>query len=109
MADQILHLSTRGSLRRALTLLPLALALAGAWFSVRWYVGNTIADNLNPDDRVALDTARLSSQLAPGDPLTHWVLAEIERSKLPLDQVNQSVREYDQAASLSPNDYRFWL
>jgi tetratricopeptide (TPR) repeat protein len=106
--DQIVHLNTRGPLRRALTFLPLALALAGAWFSVRWYVGNTIADNLNPDDR-ALETARMSSALAPSDPLTHWALAEIERAKLPLDQVNQSVKEYDEAASLSPNDYRFWL
>jgi tetratricopeptide (TPR) repeat protein len=106
--DQIAHFNTRGTVRRALTFLPLALALAGAWFSVRWYVGNTIADNLNPDDR-ALETARMSSQLAPDDPLTHWALAEVEQAKLPLEQVNQSVKEYDEAASLSPNDYRFWL
>ena len=108
MSDQIVHLSTRGLLRRMLTVVPLALALAGAWFSVRWYVGNTLAENLNADDR-ALETARLSCELAPADPLTHWTLAEIERAKLPLDQINQSVTEYDRAASLSPNDYRFWL
>lgn len=108
MPDQIVHISMRGPLRRALTFLPLALALAGAWFSVRWYAGNTIADNLNPDDR-AIENARLATELAPGDPLTHWALAEIQHSKLPLDQVNQSIREYERAASLAPNDYRFWL
>src|SRR6266566_149946 len=108
MPDQMVHFSLRGPLRRALVFLPLALALAGGWFSVRWYVGNTIAGNLNPDDR-ALENARLAAELAPGDPLTHWTLAEIQHSKLPLDQVNQSIREYERAASLAPNDYRFWL
>ena len=108
MSDQLVHISLRGALRRALTLLPLVLALTGAWFSVRWFVGDTIAENLNPDDR-GIEIARQAAGLAPADPLTHWALADIERTKLAPDQINQALEEYEQAVRLSPNDYRFWL
>lgn len=108
MPDQLTHISTRGPFRRALTVLPLVLALTGAWFSVRWYLGNTIAEYLNPDDR-GIENARLAVSLAPADPLTHWTLAEAEQRKLSPDQVGQALAEYEQAVKLAPNDYRFWL
>jgi len=107
--SELLYIRVQGRpLRRALTLLPLILALAGAWFSVRWFVGNTIADNLNPDDR-GLENARLAIGLAPNDPLTHWTLAEVEQRNLSLEQPNPALKEYERATSLAPNDYRFWL
>jgi tetratricopeptide (TPR) repeat protein len=108
LKDQLLHLKIRGPLRRALTLLPLLIALVGAWFSVRWFIGNTIAENLNPDDR-GLENAQLAAALAPSDPLAHWTLAELEQSKLPADQFALAVAEFDHAVKLAPNDYRFWL
>lgn len=108
MTDQLIHISLRGLLRRALTLLPLILVLVGAWYSVRWFIGNTIADNLNPDDK-GLENARLAAGLAPDDPLAHWTLAALEQSKLSLDQPNLSLAEYEQAVRLAPQDYRFWL
>ena len=108
MSDQLLQVNIRGPLRRALTLLPLLLALAGAWFSVRWYVGNTIAENLNPEDR-GLENAQLAMGLAPSDPLAHWTMAELEQRKLALDQSSPALAEFEQAVRLSPNDYRFWL
>lgn len=108
MTDQLFHISLRSSLRRALLLLPLILSLAGAWFSVRWLIGNTIAENLSPDER-GLENARLAVGLAPLDPLAHWTLAEVEQRNLSLEQPNLSLTEYDQAVRLAPNDYRFWL
>jgi hypothetical protein len=106
--EQVTYISTRGIVRKLITLLPLALALAGAWFSVRWYVGDTIAENLDPENR-GLETARLAIGLAPDDALAHWRLAELAISSLPPDQINQAIREYEEAVRLSPNDYRFWL
>jgi tetratricopeptide (TPR) repeat protein len=108
MSDQLLHLNIRGPIRRGLTLLPLILALTGAWFSVRWFIGNTIAENLNPDDR-GLENAQMAAGLAPSDPLAHWTLAELEQRKLTADQSSKALAEYDKAVRLSPNDYRFWL
>ena len=108
MAEQVTYVNTRGAFRHVALLLPLALALLGAWFSARWYLGDTIAENLDPDNR-GLETARMAAGLAPNDPLAHWRLAEIELSTLPPDQINQAIAEYEQATRLSPNDYRFWL
>ena len=106
--DQVTYINTRGAVRHLAMLLPLALALWGVWFSARWYLGDTIAENLDPDNR-GLETARLAVGLAPDDPLAHWRLAEIELKTLPPDQINQAIAEYEQATRLSPNDYRFWL
>lgn len=108
MTDQLAHLKLRGPARVALTLLPLILALLGTWFALRWLIGNTIAENLNPNDR-GLETARMAAGLAPSDPLAQWTLAELEQSKLPADQFGLALADFRQAVSLAPHDYRFWL
>jgi hypothetical protein len=108
MPDQVTYINTRGVFRRLAMLLPLALALTGVWFSARWYLGDTIAENLDPDNHGA-ETARTAIRLAPDDPLAHWRLAEIQLRTLPLDQINQAIAEYELATRLSPGDYRFWL
>src|SRR2546427_11529161 len=104
MPDQLAHLNTRVALGRALLLLPVFLALTGAWFSVRWYIGDAIAEYLNPEDR-GLETARLAAHLAPNDPLAHWRLGDVEQSTLTPDQLGQAIKEYELAVALSPNDY----
>lgn len=108
MSDQIVNISVRGVPKKLLTLLPLVLALSGAWFCVRWFVGNTIAETISRGDN-AIETAKMAVGLAPADPLAHWTLAEVEQSKLSLDQANVPLDEYDQAVRLAPHDYRFWL
>src|ERR1700716_711052 len=99
MPEQVTYINTRGVLRKLITLLPLGLALAGAWFSVRWYVGDTIAENLDPENR-GLETARLAVGLAPDDALAHWRFAELTISSLPPDQINQAIRAYEEAVKL---------
>jgi len=108
MPDQVTYINTRGALRQLLLLVPLALALAGLWFSGRWYLGDTIAENLDPENR-GLETASMAAGLAPEDPLVRWRLAEVKLRTLPPDQINQAIADYQKAARLSPNDYRFWL
>jgi hypothetical protein len=106
MPDQLKHIKVRGVLPRVLVLLPLALALVGAWFSVRWYIGDTIAEFTG---NRGLETARLAVRLSPNNPLAHWQLGELESSLLPPEQLDLAIKDYEQAVSLSPNDYRFWL
>src|SRR5687768_16316471 len=82
----------------------LLIAFCSAWFVVRWYLGNTIAENLVPDER-QLETAEFAVRLAPQDPLPHWRLGNLISTKLHSDQIPRVVAEYEKAASLAPNDY----
>lgn len=84
------------------------LALLSSWFVVRAYVGNTMAEYFQADDR-RLETAQSAVSLAPNDPFTHWRLAHVIQNELPPDQISRSVAEYEKAVSLSPNDYRLWM
>ena len=87
----------------------LFLVVAAVWsyFVLSWYIGNTLAENFNVDQR-ELEVARSAVNLAPKDPLAHWRLATVMQSKLPVNQIHEAIAEYEKAVSLSPNDYRFW-
>ena len=107
MSDQVIQL--KASVPAKVTMLLIALiALAFSWFVVRWYLGNTLAEYLIPDQN-QLETARMAVRWAPNDPLPHWRLAKLIQNSLPSDQISLAVAEYEKAVSLSPNDYRFWM
>ncbi len=108
MPDQLMHFDARKPLTRTMMILAFVLTLIGSWFAVRWYLGNTFAEFLNPDEN-GLEMGRRAVSLAPNDPLTHWRLGDVVHKKLPPDQLGQVVNEYEKAVSLSPNDYRFWM
>ncbi|HET6892647.1 MAG TPA: tetratricopeptide repeat protein [Pyrinomonadaceae bacterium] len=108
MAEQVAHLNATRPLTRVAMLLVVALTLPASWFAVRWYIGNTLAEYHNPDVH-GLDMGRRAVAWAPDDPLAHWRLAEIAQRRLPPDQIAQVVSEFEKAASLSPNDYRYWV
>lgn len=93
---------------KLLMVLTILLSLVASWFVVRWYVGNTIAENLLNDPQ-QLATAEMAVRLAPNDPLPHWRLGKFIQSKLHSDQIDRAVSEYERAVSLAPNDYRFWM
>ena len=108
MADQLMHFDARKPFTRLTMILALALTVIGSWFVVRWYMGNTFAEFLNPEEN-GLEMARWAVTWAPNDPLAHWRLGEVVQKELPPDQLGQVVNEYEKAVSLSPNDYRFWM
>ena len=106
MPDQVVQLKT-SPLARIILLLTVLLALTAAWFAMRWYVGNTLAEYFNPEE-ARLQTAQTAVSLAPSDPLTHWRLGDFIHKRLPPDQISQAVAEFERAVSLSPHDYRYW-
>ncbi|MBA3255503.1 MAG: tetratricopeptide repeat protein [Pyrinomonadaceae bacterium] len=108
MAEQVVHLDATKPLVRVAMILALGLALLGSWFVVRWYVANTLAEYQSADEN-GLEMVRRAVSWAPSDPLTHWRLGAIAQRQLLPDQLHQVVNEYEKAASLSPNDYRFWM
>lgn len=108
MTVEVMEFDTGKTLARAALVVIVMLALTGSWFAVRWYLANTIAENLSLDGR-ALEIGRLAATWAPSDPLTHWRLGELVQKKLPPSQLPEAISEYEKAVSLSPNDYRFWM
>lgn len=104
MADQITYIPVRAPALRVLLLVPAVLAAAGAWYGLRWCVANTMADYA-PD----LETAQAAVRLAPEDPLAHLKLARQNRKSFLPEEMPEALRQYEQAAALSPNDYLVWM
>ncbi|MGI9105573.1 MAG: tetratricopeptide repeat protein [Pyrinomonadaceae bacterium] len=104
MPDQIKLIDMHALWRRALLLVPVILILVGAWFGARWGFGNTIAEHA-PD----LDVAQFAARLAPDDPQVHYTLAVLRRRSLLPEELPEALRQYEEAARLSPNDYRLWM
>lgn len=91
------------SVRRWLVLIPILFALSGCVFAVRWSIGSTLAHS--PDPGLSLMAVRLS----PGDPQTHYALGKLMDSSLSAELQQTALLEYEQAARLSPEDYRIWM
>lgn len=93
---------------RLLLLIPIILAALGGWFSVRWYLGNTIAEVSTTTDTPNIDLARVAARWAPADPFVHWRLGVISERDFSVNNLEDTVREFETAIRLSPNDFRYW-
>jgi Flp pilus assembly protein TadD len=107
VSEQVIEFKATMGAKLIMTLIVL-FALTTSWFVVRWYLGNTIAEYLSPEQS-QLETARMAVSWAPSDPLPHWRLGKLIESNLPSDQISLAVAEYEKAVSLAPTDYRFWM
>ncbi|HVQ38247.1 MAG TPA: tetratricopeptide repeat protein [Pyrinomonadaceae bacterium] len=107
MSEQVIQLKATLATKIIMIVIVL-LAFTSSWFVVRWYLGNTLAEYLLPEQN-QLETAQMAVSWAPNDPLPHWRLAKLIQTSLPSDQIPLAVAEYEKAVSLSPNDYRFWM
>jgi Flp pilus assembly protein TadD len=94
---------------RWVLILPALLALTGAWFAVRWYVGNTIAEYTSTPDADGIEMARLATRWSPDDALTHWRLASLQEENFSAENVAAAVREYQLAVQVEPYDFRYWM
>jgi tetratricopeptide (TPR) repeat protein len=98
-----------GSVLRWVLLIPALLAILGACFAVRWYVGNTIAEYSPDVTQGGIEMARMAVRWAPGDPLVHWRLGSLEEKVFSAENMAAALNEYQTAVKLSPNDYRYWM
>jgi ribosomal protein S7 len=103
----VITIDLRAPARRALVILPALLAILSAWFVVRWYVGDTVAEYALDNPASATELAKLATRWAPGDPFAHWTLGALEEKEF--SNLADAVHEYEIAATLSPNDYRYWV
>jgi tetratricopeptide (TPR) repeat protein len=105
---ELVQINATKTVSRLLMLLSLVLAVIGSTYAIRAYIGSTMAEYLSPE-QAGLVMPKRAVAWAPRDPYTHWKLAAIMERKLPADQLPLALAEFERAASLSPNDYRFWM
>jgi len=87
-------------------ILPALLALLGAWFAVRWYVGNVVAEYTSTPDADGIEMARLAARWAPDSAVAHWRIGSLQERNFSAANLAAAVDEYRQAVELEPNDYR---
>jgi Flp pilus assembly protein TadD len=92
-----------------LLVVPVALVLLFSWYAVRWYMGNFVAEFAPRMEEGQLEAAQAAERLAPDDPWTHGAVASIKKRSFLPEELSDAVHHYEEAVSLSPNDYRFWL
>lgn len=107
MAQELIQVKVTTPLK-LLMLLAVLVSLVTSWFVVRWYLGNTIAENMVSDQQ-QLATAEMAVRMAPMDPLTHWRLGNLIQKELHSDQITRAIPEFEEAVRLAPNDYRLWM
>ncbi len=105
----MITIDLRAPARRALVILPALLAILSAWFIVRWYVGDTVAEYAPENPASAAEMVRLATRWAPDDPFAHWTLGALEEKEFSANNLADAVHEYEIAVTLSPNDYRYWM
>lgn len=93
---------------RLLVLIPMLLAIIVGWFCLRWQVGATVSEVATTGEAPNLELARVAARWAPDDPFVHWRLGAAARRAFTANNAQETVREFEVAVRLSPNDYRYW-
>lgn len=104
MSERITIINLDAAWRRALLLVPAALAVFASWSALRWLAGDTMASY--PSNA---EVARLAERLAPDDPQAHFTAGVFARNEFTQEGLGETVREFERAVALSPRDYRLWM
>lgn len=100
--------SRRLPVRLALAVV-IVLALAFGWFTARWQFGNMLAGLTLPTQPNAKEIAKTAKSFAPNDPMTSWLLATTGKDVFTPQNLEQSLRDTEQAVRLAPYDFRWWV
>jgi tetratricopeptide (TPR) repeat protein len=84
------------------------LAATWGWFAARWYLANVVSEVVTTSDTPNVDLARMATRWGPADPFTHWSLGAVSRTEFTATNIQETVREFEFAVGLSPNDFRYW-
>jgi len=106
--SSVITLSFNPPALRWLLIIPALLAVTGATFAVRWYVGNTVAEYTSTPDDDGIEMARLAVRWAPANAVTHWRLGSLQE-RFSMSNLAAAVGEYRTAVEVGPYDFRYWL
>jgi hypothetical protein len=106
---QIAAIDSRSTVVRAALIAGVITALAFGWYSVRWQIANMLASLTVATESNAEQVADFSVALSPNDPITNWFAASVATRNFTPENIEKSLRRYEQAVRLAPNDFRWWI
>ena len=109
MKEALIILESKSAKARLLLLGVILIAIAFAWFSVRWELGSMMAELTPPSRPNAAQVSHLAQDLSPRDPQGKWLAASVEKENFSPDSVDRSVKMFEELVRMSPNDFRWWL
>lgn len=109
VAEQIKFLDSKNTIARIFLVGAIILALVFGWFSIRWQLGNMLAELTSTTESNAKEVAEVATNLAPRDPLTNWFRASIEKDVFTPEKIENAAKLYENVVRLSPNDFRWWI
>jgi tetratricopeptide (TPR) repeat protein len=97
------------SVARAAFIAAAVICVFTGWYFIKWDFANSVASRLEirrPESKIVADWL---TGVAPDDPQTHYAAAVILEKTLDPDDLTRSLKEYETAAALSPNNFQMWL
>lgn len=101
-------IALHSSVTRLVLIIPLLCAAIWGWFAARWYLADVISEVVTTGDAPNIDLARMATRWGPDDPFVHWRLGTLTQNDFSATNAEQTVREFQFAVRLSPNDFRLW-
>ncbi len=83
------------------------LALFFGWLTIRWQLGNMLAQLTSPSEANAKEIAQFAVRLSPDDPLSNWLLANSAKESKS-DFGSNSEKNFETVVKLAPYDFRLW-
>ncbi len=102
MATKSIQLNTTAA--RLIIPVLAVLCVVFAYFFAKWFFANTLASR-----SLYKEIAEFSVGLAPADPQTRFASAVLHEKTFLPDDLPKSLAEFEQAAALSPYDFRLWF
>ncbi len=109
MSQPVKVINAKTAVGRIIILAAIVIALAFAWFGVRWQVGSMLGELTQPSQENALEVAQAAISLAPGDPQPRWLLATKMKEEFDEASIAESIRNFQEAVRRSPKNYRWWI
>ena len=107
--QQVERINSRSLPIRIALVVVIILAITFGWFTARWQFGGMLAGLTVPTQTNARQVAETAKALSPNDPMTSWLLATTGKEVFTPENLEQSLRDTEQAVKLAPYDYRWWV
>lgn len=109
MSEQIKTIDSRNTKTRLLLVLAVITALIFGWYSIRWQIGNLLADLTPVNAPNAKSVAALALSFAPSDPSVNSFAASTEANVFSPEKLEKSIAQYENAVRFAPYNFEWWI